>query len=73
MLKVIFICTCISTDVVMYLNMELYQRINVLLYCLIIYTLNVLAMYQLKYMYQCIRINSTLIGKECKNKMYLES
>ena len=30
-------------------------------------------MYRLKYMYQCIRTKTTLIGKEFKNKMYLES
>ncbi len=30
-------------------------------------------MYRLEYMYQCIRINPTVIGKECKNKLYLES
>ena len=30
-------------------------------------------MYRLKYMYQCIRTNPILIGKEGKNKMYLES
>ena len=28
-------------------------------------------MYRLKYMYQCIRTNPILIGKEGKNKMYL--
>jgi hypothetical protein len=32
-----------------------------------------LSMYRLEYMYQCIRINPTAIGKECRNKMYLES
>ncbi len=31
------------------------------------------AMYRLECMYQCIRINPTAIGKECRNKMYLES
>jgi hypothetical protein len=29
--------------------------------------------YRLEYMYNCIRINPTVIGKECKNKMYLQS
>jgi hypothetical protein len=28
---------------------------------------------RLKYMYQFIRTNPTFIGKECMNKMYLES
>jgi hypothetical protein len=68
--------TCISTDVLRYLNMKLYQRINVLLYqpiniCL--YWRIYVCMYRLEYVYQCRRINPTVLGKECKNKMYLES
>ena len=71
-----------------YLNMT-YQRISVQYYCITHSYINVLAcilymyvsmhwrvyvcMYRLKYMYQCIRTNPILIGKEGKNKMYLES
>jgi hypothetical protein len=36
------------------------------------YLLNV-CMYGLEYMYQCVRINPTVIGKECKIKMYLQN
>jgi hypothetical protein len=32
-----------------------------------------LCMYRLEEKNQCIRINPSVIGKECKNKMYLES
>ncbi len=64
--------TCISTDVLMYLNMKLYQRTNVLLYSLFIYKCTsvsmYLCMYRLKYMYQRIRTYPSLISKECKNK-----
>ncbi len=62
----------------MYLNMT-YQRISAQYYCITHSYINVLAcsvyvrMYRLKYMYQCIRTNPILIGKEGKNKMYLES
>jgi hypothetical protein len=30
-------------------------------------------MYRLEYVDQCIRINPTVIGKECENKMYRQS
>ncbi len=40
---------------------------------LFIYKCTSVSMYRLKYIYQGIRTNPTLIGKECKNKMYLES
>jgi hypothetical protein len=45
-----------------------YQPINICLYWRI-YN----CMYRLEYIYQCKRINPTVLGKECKNKMYLES
>jgi hypothetical protein len=37
--------TCNSTDVLMYLNMKLYQRINVLLYRLFLYKCTGVSMY----------------------------
>ena len=32
-----------------------------------------MCMYRLEYMYLCIRIKPTVIGKQCKNKIYLQS
>jgi hypothetical protein len=40
---------------------------------MLVYWCIYLSMYRLEYMYQCIRINPTAIGKECRNKMYLVS
>jgi hypothetical protein len=48
------------------MTVSAYKCVLVLAYLLYV------CMYRLKYMYQCVRINPTLIGKECKNKMYLQ-
>jgi hypothetical protein len=39
---------------------------------MIVYWRIYVSMYRLEYIYQCIRINLTAIGKEFRNKMYLE-
>jgi hypothetical protein len=50
------------------IDVWLYQPINICLYWRII-----VCMYRLEYMYQCIRINPTVIGKEGKNKKYFRA
>jgi hypothetical protein len=40
---------------------------------MLVYLCIYVSMYRLEYMYQCKRTNPTAIGKECRNKMYLES
>ena len=67
--------TCISTDV---WRIWIW-RINVSVYSTIVSPIHIsmywrvyVCMYRLKYMHQCIRTNPILIGKEDKNKMYLE-
>ena len=77
MMKVIFILVLVPMYDVSEYDVSAYQC-TVLLYhpfiyqCTGVYNVYV-SMYRLKYMYQCIRTNPILIGKEGKNKMYLES
>jgi len=52
----------------MCIEVSLYRPINICLYWRIY-----VCMYRLEYQYQCIIINLTVIGKECKNKKYLQS
>jgi 4-hydroxy-3-methylbut-2-en-1-yl diphosphate synthase IspG/GcpE len=58
----------VSSELNMYIDVWLYQPINICLHWRIY-----VCMYRLEYMYQCVRINPTVIGKECKNKMYLQN
>ena len=73
MMKVVFILVLVPMYDVSEYDVS---RISVQYYCITHSYINVLAcicMYRLKYMYQCIRTNPILIGKEGKNRMYLEN
>jgi hypothetical protein len=84
MMKVVFILVLVPMYDVSEYDVSTYQC-TVLLYHPFIYQCTgvymyvsmywrvYVCMYRLKYMYQCIRTNPILIGKEGKNKMYLES
>jgi hypothetical protein len=72
MMKVVFILVLVPMYDVSENDVSTYQC-TVLLYHISMYWRLYVCMYRLKYMYQSIRSNSIIIGKEGKNKMYLES
>jgi hypothetical protein len=51
----------------------MYECISLKIQYMLVYWRIYVSIYWLEYMYQWIRTNPTAIGKECRNKMYLES